>query len=190
MTKLKLFMLMSMLSCLFISPCFAAWYYLGNVGPAGGILFYDRGNSHEGDWKFLEVAPASSEFVAEWSEIDFELKGTDRLVGSGKKNTQLIIAKLNELRQKGKAAQRCASLTIGEYSDWYLPSRDELHFLYNFFKERNEIDGFHNADYWSSTQHEEENEPEYGAWYLNFGNGHQGVSNMNKSMRVRAIRTY
>lgn len=32
------------------------------------------------------------------------------------------------------AAQFCEGLTIGGYSDWYLPARDELHTLYYFLK--------------------------------------------------------
>jgi hypothetical protein len=39
-------------------------YEVGETGPAGGLVFYDKGSVSQG-WRFLEAAPASTEFVAD-----------------------------------------------------------------------------------------------------------------------------
>jgi len=38
-------------------------YQIGDTGPAGGIVFYDRGFISDG-WRYLEATPASAEFTA------------------------------------------------------------------------------------------------------------------------------
>ena len=38
---------------------------IGDPGPCGGIVFYDKGNN-SGGWRYLEAAPASAEFSANW----------------------------------------------------------------------------------------------------------------------------
>ena len=38
----------------------AAVYKVGDTGPAGGIVFYDKGNN-SGGWRYLEAAPEDSE---------------------------------------------------------------------------------------------------------------------------------
>jgi flagellar biosynthesis GTPase FlhF len=42
-------------------------YAIGETGPAGGIIFYDKGAKSDG-WRYLEAAPASSEFEGRWNE--------------------------------------------------------------------------------------------------------------------------
>jgi formylglycine-generating enzyme required for sulfatase activity len=42
-------------------------YEVGETGPAGGLVFYDKG-SVSGGWRFLEAAPASTEFEAKYYE--------------------------------------------------------------------------------------------------------------------------
>lgn len=49
----------------------------------------------------------------------------------GYANTQALIAGGIESHP---AAQWCVSLEVGGFSDWYLPSRDELHILYDNLK--------------------------------------------------------
>ena len=37
-------------------------YVIGGPGPAGGLIFYDKGFSSDG-WRYLEAAPAGSDFT-------------------------------------------------------------------------------------------------------------------------------
>jgi len=41
-------------------------YRIGDTGPAGGLIFYDKGNI-TGGWRYLEAAPASTEVKVIWS---------------------------------------------------------------------------------------------------------------------------
>ena len=41
-------------------------YKIGDKGPAGGIVFYDKGDNSDG-WQYLEAAPPEFEFEANWN---------------------------------------------------------------------------------------------------------------------------
>ena len=79
----------------------------------------------------------------------------------------------------------CKNSIVGGYTDWRLPTKDELAMMY---QNKDVIGGFVNSnynypDYWSST--------EYGAtdaWTQNFYNGFQHNYLKNFSYRVRAVR--
>ena len=75
-----------------------------------------------------------------------------------------------------------ADTGTGVYSDWYLPSKDELAELYT---NRVAIGGFADYIYWSSSE-----ELDTHAWYQDFIGGHQSTSGKNASLRVRAIRAF
>jgi len=156
-------------------------YKLGDTGPAGGIVFYDRGFT-EGGWRYLEAAPAGTEFTAEWGQHT-DVAGTETKVGSGKRNTQLIIAALGE---NGKAAQLCARLNVNGYNDWFLPSRDELDSMYITLRERG-LGNFLNQIYWSSSQSGNLNGD---AWYQWFGGGSQDSVSKDNTYLVRAVRAF
>jgi hypothetical protein len=90
-----------------------------------------------------------------------------------------------------EAASACLDLSYGGYSDWYLPSRDELTILY---QNRAAIGGFANANfgggfeyYWSSTEY---NNNASFAWVRDFGTGYNGNGGKNGYYRVRAVRTF
>jgi hypothetical protein len=53
-------------------------YKVGDTGPAGGLIFYDKGND-SGGWRYLEAAPATAEFTATWDPPGrrFDLRGSD-----------------------------------------------------------------------------------------------------------------
>jgi TolB-like protein len=66
-------------------------YKIGDTGPAGGLIFYDKGNN-TGGWRYLEAAPRDLprkiKMVAEAIDIT---DCTERVVGRGRTNTNAIM---------------------------------------------------------------------------------------------------
>jgi hypothetical protein len=158
-------------------------YYVGAVGPAGGVIFYDKGNA-VGGWQFLEAAPASTEFNVNWGAYENVVGNTQTAIGTGKRNTDLIVASLRRIGEGGKAAQLCDNLVYGGYSDWFLPSRDELDAMYKNLKLKG-WDAFGIGWYWSSS----ESDKRY-AFQQQFSDGGQGIYIKNYTNSVRAIRAF
>jgi hypothetical protein len=157
-------------------------YSLGDSGPADGIIFYDK-NEYTNGWRYLEAAPASTEFSAEWGSYTY-VAGTEIVVGSGKRNTELIVAALEE---NGKAAQLCANLNVNGHKDWFLPSMSELDLLYKNLKLMG-LGSFKDDWYWSSSA------SEYGsiaAWAQKFSDGSRNDYNhKGNAYLVRAVRAF
>ena len=146
----KQFLLLAVLA-LFIfacdSPNGGAAYSVGDTGPAGGIVFYDKGNS-SGGWRYLEAA-LSDLPIAQWASPSVNVPTVDYSLGGGKVNTVAIVAALDAASQTGRAAQLCADYVFGGMDDWYLPNMQELAQMYT---QRVAIGGFAAAYYWSSNQ--------------------------------------
>jgi hypothetical protein len=157
-------------------------YAIGERGPAGGWVFYDKGSYTEG-WRYLEAAPADLS-DAEWGAVDKGMAGTETRTGSGKRNTERIVAKLKDLGEGGKAAQLCAGYELNGYRDWFLPSKDELDLMYiNLHTEG--LGGFKESSwYWSSSEYDDGN-----AWYQSF-EGYQHLDYKYCSNYVRAARAF
>jgi hypothetical protein len=206
MKIMKILVVCSILTLLFILACSKSTepevgFTIGGIGPAGGHIFYDKGKSSDG-WRYMEVAPAHSEFNADWgtwvgnpndfhSIVWHDVPGTQTDIGTGRKNTELIIAKLNELDQTGRAAQRCTALIINGFSDWFLPSRDELNLMYANLH-RQSIGGFSGDWYWSSSQVNTIDPWSVSAWGQHFAAGNQYSTGRQKDsqLRVRAVRVF
>jgi hypothetical protein len=60
-------------------------YKIGDTGPAGGIIFFDK-TSFTNGWRYLEAAPASSEIKANW---DTCVQMTQSLVINGLRGWRL-----------------------------------------------------------------------------------------------------
>jgi hypothetical protein len=164
-------------------------YKIGDTGPAGGIIFYDKGNN-TGGWRYLEAAPQRTEAKVIWSHerrvIDSVIN--QRALGLGKQNTQKIMEVFNN-RGGGfdTAARTCVDLTINGFNDWFLPSFDELNWMYGNLHKKG-IGEFKNerySYYWSSTQ-----ESSLSAFTIDFSNGYQTHSEIIYSYYVRAIRQF
>jgi len=158
-------------------------YKVGEFGPAKGIVFYDKGIISNG-WRFLEVAPAETEFTAQWGAYNQNVAETQAGIGFGKRNTQLIVERLKQLNENGRAAQLCTNLNFDGFNDWFLPSRDELDLMYKNLKQKG-LGGFSNNWYWSSSQGNN-----IGAWCQYFSDGSQGSGGKNNTYSVRAVRAF
>ena len=98
--------------------------------------------------------------------------------------TYRVYPELNSLMDWEQAVDACDNLTGAGYSDWILPSREELRSMYIY---NNEIGGFNkqiNAFYWSSTEYYPYNQ----AYGINFINGTEEIEAISKKYRVRCIR--
>ena len=155
----------------------AAVYAIGDIGPAGGIVFYNSDGGIHG----LEAAPEDLDMNADWGCYDTAIDGADGFsVGTGEQNTYDILAA--ECIQIGTAAERSDNYRFGGYRDWFLPSIDELTLLYF---QRELVGNFSNENYWSSTENSN-----FYAWIQSFANGGQSTRTKNTILRVRTVRAF
>ncbi len=167
-------------------------YFVGGYGPAGGIVFYDKGNYSDG-WRYLEAAKSDHATYVEWGGHGTSVGGTFTGIGSGKANTEKIVQALgdgnytdrdgNEVELNGNyAAKICDELVLGGHEDWFLPSRDELNELY---KQKDTVGSFASSDDWSSSESSADT-----AWGQYFFNGHQLNYYKYLAIHVRAVRAF
>lgn len=135
--------LIAAIQCVAQNPC---TYSIGSIGPAGGYIFYDKGNNSNG-WRYLEAAPNDiGDFP--WGCFGTFTNLTADSIGSGENNTAAIAQACGP----NNATQQCLNYTFNGYSDWFLPSIDELIALFtNLWA--NGIGNFDaaNGQYWSSS---------------------------------------
>lgn len=163
-----------------------AWA-IGDTGPAGGVVFYDKGDD-AGGWRYLEAAPASMDRMVAWG-VDFGALPSDTLVGSGSANTSCIVAAQGV--GNTYAAQLCDGLSYGGYGDWFLPSKDELYLMYENLHLKG-LGGFQDGIYWSSSV-DEGLSSAFGAsvpWFQSFSAGTRKWSLNDDAHWVRAVRAF
>jgi hypothetical protein len=87
--------------------------------------------------------------TAPWGCVNSYLEVTNTALGTGSDNTDAIVAGCTQV---GIAAKICSDLSSGGYSDWYLPSKDELNKVY-LQRTAPELAFLNNyVGYWSSTE--------------------------------------
>jgi hypothetical protein len=170
-------------------------YRIGDTGPAGGIVFYDKGNDNDG-WRYMEVSP-SSLGTAQWGTYGTSVM-TDTTIGMGKRNTLILVDTLRGMGETGRAAQLCVEYGGGGVNDWFLPSRDELNAIYtSLVKSYLVIDqgltGWTGV-YWSSSQSRVGNgQYVFAALGQSFSDGQQfdyPYSGKREDRSVRAVRQF
>jgi len=170
-------------------------FQIGERGPAGGWIFYDKGVITNG-WRYMEAAP-NDIGPAQWGAKGTDVNGINTSVGTGRANTQRIVPVLNQAGDDG-AALLCDSLNINGHTGWFLPSLDELNLMYVNLKAKG-LGGFSNGRYWSSSQGSGSwSSPAICAWTQDFSNGSQnafhsiqgGPGEKHNTYLVRAARQF
>jgi hypothetical protein len=108
------------------------------------------------------------------------ISGTSTDIGTGRKNTALILA----TDANAPAAKACKGYRGGGKTDWFLPSKDELAALYVMRVLFGISDEWY---YWSSSQG---NTYDGIAWFQYFGDGRQFNFFKNLGGHVRAVRAF
>ncbi len=177
----------------------------GDIGPGGGKVFYSDpagflcGPTLQATCNHLEVATNSSSSPwptqgAPWS-YNPPIVRTLSAIGTGYQNTLEIIAQNTQLNPQDNyvsAASLAHSYTGGGFSDWYLPSLDELRKLYD---EHSWIGGF--LDYWTGSYQEFYYSSTHCCsrvpYYVNFGDGNPGTpgnDNPGYALSAQPIRAF
>ncbi|MEQ1745972.1 MAG: DUF1566 domain-containing protein [Saprospiraceae bacterium] len=183
----------------------ATWRQISNLNVApiqlgtlheGGYVFYVDETGQHG----LAAAPADVTVSpsmgpgSTWfwnsgngSSVN-EANGT--AVGVGYDNTRTIVDQTDDYEDL-RAAWVCHELVADGYSDWFLPSKDELSLMYQNLR----LQGIGNfvttindsSDYWSSSSVFSDSDE---AWYINFGSGTVASTEKNNNKRVRPVRAF
>jgi hypothetical protein len=107
------------------------------------------------------------------------------------KNGHGLVAAITDLgaMQWNPAKTACDKLILNGYSDWHLPSKEELTALYVNLKQIG-VGGFEGKwweeDYWSSTDYNND----VLAWRLNFKYGSENADTKETKNNVRAVRAF
>ena len=146
----------------------------------GGIIVYilqpgDLNYSASTE-KGIIVSASDVSSGVKWYNGSYGVKtsANDKVVRTGSSNTTKIV---NAQGAGSYAAKVCQDLSLNTYTDWQLPSIDELKILYS----ARSLTGA----YWSSTEYE-------AGWnYVRVVNdGQEGSRAKNVTLKVRAVRYY
>ncbi|MAD50305.1 MAG: hypothetical protein CMC95_03255 [Flavobacteriales bacterium] len=160
--------------------------YTPSIGDTyqGGIIFYLDGNGGG-----LIAAPSDQSFGAsEWGCSGTSIN-TGSAIGQGAQNTLFIESGCTT---QYTAADLCANLTLGGFSDWFLPSRYELIEMQQNIGQGDDlglgnVGGFANAYYWSSTQYSSSSAV---VKYFNTSSSGVNYHQKDNTYHVRAIRAF
>ena len=149
----------------------------------GGVVFWLNGS---GGGLVCTVSDQSTS--APWGCYGAGTAAVATAIGTGAANTAAIEVACTTA---GTAADLADNLALNGYSDWFLPSKDELNAMYlnkaaiNATATVNGGANFANNYYWSSTQTNNTD-----AWRQDFNNGFQNFFNKSYTFDVRAVRAF
>lgn len=180
---------------------------VGDIGPGGGIVFYDAGRT-TAVGRYFEIAPKSCEGERlPWRPANnkkgvylgrsaAKMRVEAKQLGMGKINTDLIVQTIST----GNYAAKFASDSVcGGKDDWFLPSKDELDIAFNRLAQNRvagndtPVGGFNKGYYWTSTSYNDKT-----AWTQYFMDGQQfdrvqtldGNAKPPTPFRVRPVRAF
>ena len=155
----------------------------------GGVVFYIY---QSGDTGYVEnethglIVSVSHVSTATWGPIADV--ATSNAIGTGLANTNLMSSQVGS-----GAANACLNYSAGGYSDWFLPSKDELQLIVNNKSIINSVSAsnggssFTSGDYWASSQ--SSNRHAY-TWWTGSSSVEGGTNKYTTGVYSRAIRAF
>ena len=144
---------------------------------AGGYIFHLETNGTG-----MVVGKTDLSSTVSWGCNASIINGADgSLVGTGMANSDSITSQCSDLNT---AAVVCYNSSSEGFTDWYLPSQDELSKVYNFVHNKG-VGNFEPNFYWTSTQISSST-----AQHVLFTNGSVSFSTKSNSHFVRAVRNF
>jgi hypothetical protein len=100
-------------------------------GPAGGYIFYDKG-SYSSGWRYMEASSNPYQYFVLWDTgTNVFTYATGTAVGTGASNTAKIVAAQGGGTYAASVCNDYIATNGNEvYEDWFLPSKDELSYIY------------------------------------------------------------
>jgi hypothetical protein len=151
----------------------------------GGVVFWLDGS---GGGLVCAVSDQSTG-IQWWNGSYINTGATATAIGTGQANTTVII---DDQGSGSHAASLCDELSLNGYTDWFLPSKDELNEMY---LNKTTIDStailnsgsvfVNTVFYWSSSDYNLSS-----AWLQYMGSGDLGFNLKNDSNYVRAVRAF
>jgi len=161
----------------------------------GGVVFYlfksgDTGYVAGETHGLIAAVEDQSSGIPWYNGSNVTTGATGTAIGTGTTNTDAIITEQGETATS-YAAGLARAYAEGGYSDWFLPSKDELSKMYsnstpiNSTSLENGGSAFTTDYYWCSTESSFD-----GAWVQYIHNGFQTITYKYNSFRVRAVRAF
>jgi hypothetical protein len=159
---------------------------VGYPGPSGGYVFYDAGSTQidagYGNWRYMEAARVDQGQSVWGDDTDTRIGGviiTKTELGAGPADTDYLKSFLTT----GTAAKVCYNLVLDGYSDWFLPSKDELNLMMVNLRPSS-LGGFQPFYYWSSSEYN------YTAAFNQWDIAGSVAPKTNATRFIRAVRRY
>ena len=156
---------------------------------AGGIVFFVDASGAHGLVVSLDDIDNSAKWGLEGTELDIYNSSWN-----GALNTSEIVSALNNSKVSNSAAHICSEYESNGYSDWYLPSPDEMRLLLDKLyvinkqlsldKDKSSI-GLSKSSYWTSEQKSSNL-----SYTVDFEKGIIDFENKSENLKVRAIRSF
>lgn len=153
-----------------------AIYKIGDVGPSGGVIFYDKGNWEEA-WRYLEAGLEDETPRNFGCHVSFDSSNS---IGSGDVNTRNM--------SDGCNAYNTAFFmkSTGRKRGWYVPNLIEAQNLYQYKRDRgNEVLNIQSDWYWTSLQNSDSDQY---ARQVHFGFGTSRGEGKQYTHKIRLIR--
>jgi len=186
---------------------------VGDRGPAGGVIFIARAESitlladsplSDKQVHYYEAWTHNETETLQWGDRGTQISGisigspdgTSR-IGHGLRETQRIVVNMANKEPTpitNTAAQRARVTGTGTtpgarggFSDWFLPSVDELNELCKLWdsKGRGSYENLSTGTYWASSQVGLSE-----AWAVVFSTGYRGYTYKDNTNNVRAVRAF